>query len=485
MHKKIIVLFTLITTFFFMTGCGLSGVDSSTKKYIRPITLNYWRVWDGPDDFAEIINAYSHIHPFVKINYRKLRYEEYEQALIEAFATDKGPDIFSIHNTWTRKYQQKGLITPMPTNIKMAFPFVKGSIKKEVEWQLKNSPMPTTHKIKSEFVDVVYDDVIIMSQDSDGQYKENIFALPLSVDTLVLYYNKDLFNNAGIISAPEYWNREFQQNIKKLTKQNNKGEIIQSGVALGGSDNIERFTDILSLLMMQSGAEMMNKNTITFHQIPGSFVDKSYNPGVDALRFYSDFSNPAKEVYSWNSTLENSLEMFINNKLAIIFGYSYMLPEIKARAPKLNFALAPVPQIERSSFDINFANYWAEAVSSKILTNADNIAQGGGYAQQKLNTAWDFVRFATEAQYVKTYLDKTGKPTARRSLIKEQSENPESAVFTNQLLTAKSWYKGGDSNAMELIFKEMVDSVITGQVELREAIYLAASKTQQTVNISD
>ena len=164
-----------------------------------------------------------------------------------------------------------------------------------------------------------------------------------------------------------------------------------------------------------------------------------------------------------------------------MFGYSYTLPEVKARAPKLNFALMPIPQIEGNSFDINFANYWVEAVSSKILTNADNIAQGNGYAKQKLNTAWDFVRFAAEDKNVKTYLDKTGKPTARRSLIEKQNENPELAVFIDQLLTAKSWYKGKDSNAMELIFKEMIDSVITGQVELQQAIYLAASKTQQTV----
>ncbi|MCK5320829.1 hypothetical protein KAJ61_05600, partial [Candidatus Parcubacteria bacterium] len=64
MHKKIIILFTLITTVFFVSGCGLSGVDSSTKKYIRPVVLNYWRVWDGPDDFADIIDTYTRAHPF-------------------------------------------------------------------------------------------------------------------------------------------------------------------------------------------------------------------------------------------------------------------------------------------------------------------------------------------------------------------------------------------------------------------------------------
>jgi multiple sugar transport system substrate-binding protein len=411
-----------------------------------------------------------------------LRYEEYEQKLLEAFATDRGPDIFSIHNTWVRKYQGKGMIAAMPEKVNMAFPIYSGTIKKEVKWEIKPSPMPATHKIKSDFIDTVYLDVVVTESDAaTGQFQEKIFALPLSVDTLIMYYNKDLFNNAGIVTPPEYWNREFQQDVKKLTKQDNKGQIIQSGAALGGSDNIDRYSDILSLLMTQSGAEMMDKNQIAFHKLPVSLADKNYNPSVDALRFYSDFSNPSKEVYSWNNTLENSLDMFINNKLAIMFGYAYMLPEIKARAPKLNFALAPMPQIEGNSFKANYANYWTESVSSKILTNAANLAQGSDYAKQKLNTAWDFIRFATDAKYAKTYLDKTGRPTALRSLIEEQAKNPEMAIFANQLLTAKSWYRGNDANAMEMIFKEMIDGVVSGQMTVQEAISLAANKTQQTV----
>jgi multiple sugar transport system substrate-binding protein len=482
MQKKSLSLFLLLLIVIFSAGCGLSGVDNTTKKYIRPVTLNYWRVWDGPDDFKEIIDAYTRQHPFVKINYTKLRYEEYEQKLLEGFATDKGPDIFSVHNTWIKKYQSKGMIAAMPERVNMAFPTVKGSVKKEVVWNIKESPMPAPHKLKSDFVDVVYADSVISEADpASGQLQERVYSLPLSVDTMVMFYNKDLFNNAGIITAPEYWNREFQQNIKKLTKQNTKGEIIQSGAALGGSANIVRFSDIVSLLMMQSGSEMMNGKQVAFHRLPATSIDKNYNPGVDALRFYSDFSNPAKEVYSWNDTLENSLDMFVNNKLAIMFGYAYMLPEIKARAPKLNFALAPMPQIEGNSFKVNFANYWGEVVSSKILTNAENLALGSDYARQKSNTAWDFIRFAAEARNAKIYLDKTGKPTALRSLIPEQSKNPEMAIFADQLLTSKSWYRGNNANAMELIFKDMVDSVNSGQNTPAEAVNLAAAKVQQTI----
>lgn len=481
MRKKAISLFILLLTLFALTGCGLSRVDSTTKKYIQPITLNYWRVWDGPDDFADIISAYTAAHPYVRIVYRKLRYDEYEQALIEAFATDRGPDIFSIHNSWTRKYQEKGLISPMPAKVTMAYPVVAGSIKKEVTWELRPSPMPTTNKIKTDFIDTVYGDIIISAQDENRQIKEQIYALPLAVDTLTMFYNKDLFNNAGIVAAPAYWNREFQQNVKKLTKQNNKGEIIQSGAALGGSDNIERYSDILALLMMQSGAEMMDDNQVTFYKAPSSAAQKNYFPGQDALRFYTDFANPSKEVYSWNNTLDNSLDMFINNKLAMMFGYAYMLPDIKARAPKLNFALASMPQIEGNSYSINFANYWVEAVSSKILTNAENLKAGNEYARQKANTAWDFIRFAAEAKQAKSYLQKTGKTTALRSLIPEQSEDPELGMFAKQLLTAKSWYRGHDANAMEMIIKEMIDTVSSGQKAIADAVNLAAAKIQQTV----
>ena len=110
----------------------------------------------------------------------------------------------------------------------------------------------TIKEISDEYVDVVKGDVVVKIGQGNN-VREYIYALPYSVDTLAMYYNKDLFNNAGIVNPPEYWNAEFQEDVKKLTKQNNKGEIVQSGVAIGGAYNIERSTDILSILMMSCG----------------------------------------------------------------------------------------------------------------------------------------------------------------------------------------------------------------------------------------
>ncbi len=459
MSKKISILL-LLAIFLLSSGFGCKVTDQKTQEAMKPIKITYWRVFDGPDAFQDIITKYKTIHPFITIEYRKLRFEEYETELLNALAEDRGPDIFSIHNTWMEKYQPK--LAPIPATISMVYPVAKGTVKKEVVLEMRTTNSLTLKELKDNFVDAVSHDVIL----SDGK----IYGLPLSVDTLAMFYNKDLFNNAGISQAPQYWNKEFLQDIKKLTKQDPKKGIIQAGVALGGSSNINRFSDILSVLMAQNGATMMaDGKQVAFNLIPPFGRESNYNPGIEALRFYTDFSNPAKESYSWNSDLPNSLSMFISGNLAIMFSYSYDLATIKAQAPKLNFSVAKMPQIEGNPpTNINFANYWVEVVSKKSAHQDE---------------AWDFIQFITKEEQVKSYLEKTKRPTALRSLVATQRADNEIGVFADQVLTAKSWYKGKNVQAAESALKEMIDIVVknTGE-KIQDIIDTAASKVQQTVN---
>ncbi|MFA6171437.1 MAG: extracellular solute-binding protein [Patescibacteria group bacterium] len=466
MAKKITPLL-LIFTFLLTAGFGCKLIGSQTENAMKPITLEYWRVFDGEDSFADIIKNYNTVHPYITIKYRKLRSVEYEKELLEAMAEDRGPDIFSINNTWVGKYQSK--IEPMPEKITMVYPVEKGTLKKEVIPELRTAKSLTLKEIKERFVDQVYDDAVVKAKDEQtGKLNELVYGLPLSVDNLALYYNRDLLNNAGIANPPAFWNKEFQEDVKKLTKQDINGQIIQSGIALGGGKNIERTSDILSVLMMQNGAQMLDDGGgVTFDRVPAAFSKERYNPGIEALRFYTDFSSPAKEVYSWNKDMPNSLELFLSGRLAMMLGYSYHLPTIKSQAPKLKLGIAPLPQIEGSGQRVNFANYWIEAVSKK---------------SQYKNEAWDFVQFAVREENAKTYLDKTKKPPALRALIDGYKEDKEIGVFAAQVLTAKSWYRGKDPLAAEEIISDMIDSVVLGKDKIESLISLAASKVQQTIN---
>ncbi|MCX6796249.1 MAG: extracellular solute-binding protein [Candidatus Falkowbacteria bacterium] len=478
MKLKIIILFLLLS--FITSGCQITkNPDQATVNLMQPISLNVWGVWDESDNFTGFIKSYKATYPFVDIQYRRFRYDEYEKELINAFATDRGPDIFAVHNTWIREYATKGMIAPLPEKISMARLTVTGTVKKDVVTQKEVKTSLTTRDIKSKFIDVVYHDVVVKEKDSaTNKTTEKIYGLPLYVDTLAMFYNKDLFNNAGITSPPLYWDESFQQYVKKLTKQDNKGQIIQSGVALGGSNNIERSSDILSALMMQDGAEMTDSAYhATFNSVPAG-EKREVSPGAEALRFYTDFANPAKEVYCWNGQLPNSLDLFAQGKLAMLFGYSYMLPTIKANGPKVNFAISFLPQIQNRPAT-NYANYWAYAVSQKILTNPENLKKGQTYAKQKQDVAWDFVQYIANESQVKNYLEKTKRPTALRSLIDKQKEDENINIFADQLLTAKSWYQGLDPNSAEAFFKEMIDNVVLGKTSLEDAIGKAISKINQ------
>lgn len=459
--KLIAVFLILVVIPLFGIRCR-KGVSQEVAQANRPVTLKWWRVFDDQNTVQPAIEAYRAIHPNVTIEYRKLRFEDYERELLNALAEDRGPDIVSIHNTWMRAYEPK--LAPLPPSITLPYPEVTGGLKKEVVITLKTNPTLSTRGFKTSFVDAVINDALITSLDPKGQVREQIFGLPLAIDTLTLFANRDLLNLAGVPEVPKTWS-EFQTVIKKLTKLDDKGNLIQSGAALGSSRNIERATDILSLLMMQNMAEMLDSSgSAAFQKVPRALEGRASAPGEEALVFYTDFANPQKEVYTWSPDFPSSLEAFVTGRTAFFFGYSYHLPLIRARAPRLNLEVAKVPQIEGNP-EVNFANYWIEGVSRK---------------SQNQDWAWDFIQFVANSQNVPNYLQATGKPAALRGLLAGQSEKEYIGIFASQALTARSWYKGANARAAEASFLDAIDSILSG-AETRDVLLITAQRVNQTL----
>jgi len=447
------------------TGLGCKGVSKEVAARSKPFVLKYWRVFDDNDSLQAAIDAYRGLHPNVQIEYRKFRFEEYQKELLNALAEDKGPDIFSIHNTWIREWQPR--IQPVPGMLSVPFREIQGTLKKEAVTVMHDVAGITLKQLANDFVDAVYEDVVIPTEQADPRAPliPRIYGLPLSVDTMVMYYNRDVLNAAGITQPAVYW-REFQEHVKKITKLDEAGNIIQSAAALGTADNIERSSDIVSLLMMQNGTIMTESNgTAAFDRFTPETAGQDLPPGAAAMIFYNDFANPEKEVYTWNNKMPNSLEAFATGQVAYFFGYAYHLPTIRALNPKLNFAIANFPQIEGNK-PINFANYWVEVVSKKT---------------QHRDEAWDFVQFITKAEQAQKYLNVTGKPTALRSLVNSQLESLDLSVFASQLPAARSWYHGSDAAATEKAFADMVNQMIEGETDPAKIIELGATKVNQTI----
>ncbi len=441
----------------FTSGCGGPSVAETAAN--APVKLTIWRVFDDASTMQGVMDAYRAIHKNVSFVYREVRLEDYQDELLRALAEGNGPDIFSVHNSWIGEYEP--LILPLPTSLTIPYSEIRGTLKKETVVTLREEPALTVRQLKTDFVDAVADDVIRPYKPNPKKESEDrIFALPLSVDTLALYYNKDLLNAAGIAEAPKDWTT-FQTNAGKLTTVGPNDAIVQSGAALGTSRNVERAFDVLSLLMLQNGTQMTDaRGSATFGN---ALADQSL-PGADAVRFYTEFANPLKAAYAWNKDQTGSFDAFASGKTALFLGYSYHLPLLRARSPKLSFGIAPVPQISGGR-TVNYANYWAETVS-KATKNA--------------NWAWDFLQFAAKADNAKGYLSAAKKPTALRALINDQLQDNDLSVFAGQLLTAKSWYAGNDAAVAEAALLDLIDDASAGG-DLERLIRDAQNKVNQTL----
>jgi len=449
--SKTKIKFLLILILLPLLGLGCKGGGNIIKKEeLEPVTLKYWRVFDEPSDFTDTIATFKQKYPHINIEIKKLLLEEYEDAIVRALAEGNGPDIISIHTTWLKQYQK--LIDPMPQSVTLPATMFDG---KNTYTALQTTKMPTIVDIKNNFIDTVQNDVVIGS---------SIYGLPLGVDTLVMYYNRQMLNQAGIVEPARTW-EDFKENIKLLTLQDKNGNIIQSGATIGGAQNINRAGDILAILMMQNGTEMVTNGKVTFNQVPSALKDKSVVPGRDALRFYTDFSSPAKEVYTWNEEMPESLNAFANQQSAYFFGYSYHLPLIRSLASGIDLGIAKLPQISATGRQVNIANYWIETVAKQSIHK---------------NEAWAFLQFATSQVGVTPFLTASQKPTALRALIASQRTSTELKPFADQLLTASSWYHGRDSASMENVFRFMISQVINGNKTPEEAINSAV----ETINLT-
>ena len=384
-------------------------------------TLKIWG-FEEPLVWGEVMSAFEGQYKKVKISYTQKTEENYETELLNALAAGQGPDIFPIHHTWLNKHIDK--LAPFP--------------------QTFLGPQ----EFSLTFVDVASKDLIRGA---------SVYAVPFYVDTLALYYNKKIFNATGIVFPPKTW-EEFNEAVIKTAQISESGTILRSGAAIGAAFNVNHASDLLSSIMLQTGAVMIDPSTgrAVFDK-EVSLNGEAYSPGEAALQFYTDFSNPTASVYTWNRRLADSLASFINGDAAMYFGYARDMGAIKDS--DISFAVAPLPQVKDQSkdpsyLDLNYAKYWAGSVN-KLSRNRE--------------VAWTFLRFATSRNVLFNFLTKSALPTSRRDLIQVQSAEVNSAVFAKQTLTADSWMQP-DFEKINNLFNQMIDNVVLGKLSAEESV---------------
>ena len=411
----------VLIAFIFILSSSLGGQTTASAE------LTVWGVFDDEAAFRTSMNAFEKANKGIKVTYRVFKPQDYEKAVINALAAGTGPDVWMIHNTWLPKHIDK--IRPMPAT-------APG----------KKVPLMTVREFKSLFVDVAATDLI---------NDDKIYGMPLYVDTLALYYNKNMFATAGIAQPPRLWT-DFMEDVKKITTYDESRNITRSAAALGTARNINRSTDILMMLMLQSGVQMTESDN---RQASFSRSVDGANVGERALTFYTDFAKPQRDVYTWNDAMDYSFDAFVGEKTGMMINYAHQIAALRSAAPRLNWAVAEIPQA--STVDVRtYANYWPLVVSLKTKSP---------------NEAWLFVDYMAAREGTAPFLNAAGRPAARRDLIELQRTDPDLGVFAEQALAARSWFQV-DNVTIETIFADMIDAVNLGRQSIQDALRAAEAK---------
>lgn len=273
------------------------------------------------------------------------------------------------------------------------------------------------------------------------------YALPLLVDPLVLFWNRDIYAAAGIAEVPKDW-VTFSLLVPRLSKLVRGSDLVQSGVAFGEYDNVMHAKEILSALFMQTGATIVHQAGVDNAFMTDLGLANAESKSSLALSFYTSFSNPLRTVYSWNKTFDRSREAFAANKVAMYAGFVSEEPILYQINPNLNFDVALWPQLEGSHFSLTYGKFYGVGV----LKSSQNTDQAL------------FVAQTLASSLVASKLSElTGLPSARRDVLsKLDTSDPFSNTKAQSALMARSWLEPAPQSEVNSIFARAINNVVSG-----------------------
>lgn len=397
---------------------GKTDIGNKNSDTQASGTVTLW----GPlpaDTLSGALSAYNNEHQDYGVSYRYIAPSQYEDELIEAFASGKGPDMY--------------MVTPALL----------------VRFSDKIAPIPYTSFTERSYTDsfVTAANIFLTEQ--------GILALPFRSDPLVMYYNRDILESHFELNPPRYWDDmyAFAQNV---TEKSDTGIISESAIAFGAWDNVTHAKDILSMMLLQSGNTITAGSSSALATVLGAATAGGESTARSLVTFYGEFANPSSLYYSWNEAKPESFDAFVAGDLALYFGYASELPTILAKNPNLNFDVALVPQIKNVATQKTYVDLTGIAISK--------------FSKNPI-TAFVVASEMTGKDFSETLAEEDVTPSVRRDLLKTATtvDDAYRAVFNNSAIVGATWI---DPNSAETdsIFRTMIKSYTSGAASASEAV---------------
>lgn len=393
-----------------------AGKKFSGDEKIAPVTV--WGTLSDAD-MLELTSYLADQNKNIQISYVQKTPEEFDQDFVEALASGSGPDLVFLPDDLIVRHSNKLYTIPYQSYTRRQFQdsFVEGS-----EIFLSN---------------------------------EGVKALPFMIDPLVMYWNRSLYSAAGIAKPPMYWD-EVQTNISKLASIDQNKRIARGAIALGEFVNIDNAFEIFMSLIMQAGGKIAGINEQgRYISLLKDKANQTLMPTEAALLFFTQFSDPTKNTYTWSRALPRSKDMFVSGSLASYLGFASEISTLSEKNSNLNYDVVEIPQTRGSQGKITYGKF----VGLGIIKSSPN-----------LQSAIDISFILTSAESLDFWRKEVSQlPPVRRDLLADVPSDFYSPVFYNAALSAHSFYNP-DPASVPGIIQKMFESYVSGQTSAASAI---------------
>ncbi|HVB60262.1 MAG TPA: ABC transporter substrate-binding protein [Ktedonobacteraceae bacterium] len=280
-----------------------------------------------------------------------------------------------------------------------------------------------------------------------------VYGLPKDWASLGVFYNKQMFQAAGVPFPSANWTwQDFQNDAAKLTKNAGSTNAVY-GVSL--SADASRW----GAFLLANGGTMLNKN--------GTQATFNSQAGVSSLEYYDSFLKnhtgvlPTQVGAPWNG------DAFGKAKAAMTIEGPWLIPYMQTTYPNIQYSIAPLPVAPTGKR------------ANLIFTNAWSAYSGTKYPE----AAWELIKYMTGTTVQKSQLDAGFALPTIKGLANDPyfTQHPDFKVLFDAATYGYADYYGPQDLAIHNDLATALQAVMLNKQTAQSALNDAATKVNNTL----
>lgn len=382
------------------------GEGSSDAGGQASVTISHWQ--HHSDARAKLVKGFADQYDGAKIDFQSIPYESYFQKLGAALEAGNGPCVFQLPANILAEFHDRGELVPVPASVMSAD-------------QIEKAFTPASISLLK----------------IDDQY----YALPTDVQTLLLFYNDDLFADAGLDPTQDFatWD-ELRQAAVKLTKVEDD-RMTQAGLDISASPYQWYYS--APTLAYEDG--LVNDETLD--------VNYDSEPGYQVWERLTSLVTEDR-VDSPDFLAEQS--KFAIGKAGMTLKEYTFTGVYNLTAPDLNYSIHVAPPVADDAAAPVASTSWSYAVSKDC---------------EDQDAAWAWVDNLTSEDAQRTWTAEGGELPSRSALLEDESlqEDPNVAAGFASLAKAVPYDAMGWDDAFA-VQQDIWDQIVLNDQDVRSAV---------------